>query len=197
MSSGPPPSGPPSPGPASPDSSVPPVSGASLDSLTAKIYEQLHRLAVSYMRAERANHTLQPTALVHEAYLRLLSQHSVDFANRAQVLGIAAQMMRRILLNHEERRRTDKRGGEYNIVCITDSIQPASRETPLHFVEVNAVLNRLQAMDERQAKIAELRIFGELSAEEIAEFLHVSVATVRRDWSTAKLWLAQQLRPVR
>lgn len=166
----------------------------SLDSVMPQVYDELHRLAASYMRRERDGHTLQPTALVNEAYMRLIGQHSVDFTNRAHLLGVAAQMMRRILMTHEEKRRTDKRGGEFTIICLADSPEPASPSQTLVFTEIDDVLNRLALLDERQAKVAELRIFGGLTAEETADFLKVSVATVHRDWASGKLWLMRELR---
>ena len=166
----------------------------SLDAVIPLIYDDLHRLANTYMRREREGHTLQPTALVNETYMRLAMQHSVDFKNRAQVLGVAAQMMRRILMTHDEKRRTEKRGGDFTIVCLADSPEPASPGKPLLFCEVDEVLNRLELLDARQAKVAELRIFGGLTTEEISEFLKVSVATVHRDWASGRLWLARELR---
>jgi len=167
----------------------------SLNEAFPLVYGELYRLARGYMRREREGHTLQPTALINEAYLRLISQHSVDFGNHAQLLGIAAQMMRRILSTHEEKRRAGKRGQDFAIVRIGDATEPAA-PTVVLFSDVDDVLNRLAAMDERQAKIAELRIFGGLTADEIAECLHVSAATVNRDWASAKVWLARELKPV-
>jgi RNA polymerase sigma factor (TIGR02999 family) len=145
------------------------------------------------MRNERDGHTLQPTALVNEAYLRLLAQHSVDFSNRAHLLGVAAQMMRRILRTHEEKRRANKRGGEVTILCLADTPEPAGA-APIAFSDVDEVLDRLAALDARQAQVAELRIFGGLTLEETAEFLAVSTATVHRDWVSGRLWLARELR---
>jgi len=163
----------------------------SLDVVMPQVYDELHRLAASYMSRERDGHTLQPTALVNETYLRLIGQHSVDFSNRAQLLGVAAQMMRRILSTHEERRRADKRGGDVTMICLEDSPEPAA--APLMFSDVDDVLNRLAELDARQAKVAELRIFGGLTPEETGEFLQISVATVHRDWASGKLWLAREL----
>jgi RNA polymerase sigma-70 factor, ECF subfamily len=164
----------------------------SLHAMMPKVYDELHRLAVAYMRNERSAHTLQPTALVNEAYLRLVIQHSVDFSNREQVLGVAAQMMRRILRKHDERRHAEKRGGDTTMVCLSDAPEPAA-ESSLAFSDVDLALNRLAIMDERQAKVVELRIFGGLTVEETASFLQVSVATVHRDWATGRIWLASEL----
>lgn len=165
----------------------------SLDTVMPLVYDELHRLAASYMRNERGEHTLQPTALVNEAYLRLIGQHSVDFTNRAQLLGVAAQMMRRILRTHDEGRNTNKRGGDVTMICLSDAPEPVAAPA-LAFDEVDEVLDRLAELDERQAKVAELRIFGGLTAEETADFLNVSVATVHRDWASGKLWLTQELK---
>lgn len=172
---------------------LPPPLG-SLDSLIPRIYDELHRLAASYMRRERDGHTLQPTALVNETYMRLAQQHSIDFANRAQVIGVAAQLMRRILATHAQRRDAGKRGGDVTRICLSDGPEIAA-ESVLLYDEVNQALDRLAALDERQAKVVELRIFGGLSVEETAEFLRVSVATVHRDWASGRLWLARELRP--
>lgn len=164
----------------------------SLNEIMPQIYAELHKIASSYMRREREGHTLQPTALVNEAYLRLLTQHSVDFSNRAHVLGVAAQMMRRILVTHAEKRSADKRGGEYTLVNLADSAEPAAAKD-LAFSDVDEALKRLTAIDERQASVVELRILGGMTAEEIAEFLGISVATVHRDWASGRLWLAREL----
>jgi RNA polymerase sigma factor (TIGR02999 family) len=165
----------------------------SLDAVLPQVYDELHRLAASYMRHEREGHTLQPTALVNETYLRLIGQHSVDFSNRAHLLGVAAQMMRRILQTHEEKRRANKRGGEFTIVCLSESAEPAGL-SPIAFSDVDEVLDRLAKLDQRQSQVAELRIFGGLTLEETAEYLGVSVATTHRDWNTGRLWLARELR---
>ncbi len=161
------------------------------------MYEELRRLAGSYMRREREGHTLNPTALVNETYLRLLSQHSVDFSNRAQVLGVAAKMMRRILLTHEETRRANKRGGEFTIVCLTEGVDSVAGVQPHVFSEVDEVLCRLEKMDARQSQVAELKIFGGMTGDEIADYLKVSPATVQRDWMSGRLWLLRELTRVR
>jgi RNA polymerase sigma-70 factor (ECF subfamily) len=166
---------------------------STLDEILPEVYADLHRLAANYMRNERDGHTLQPTALVHEAYMRLIGQHSVDFRNRGHLLGVAAQMMRRILRTHDERRDTDKRGGELTRVCLSDSNEPAG--IPLVFSEVDEALKRLSLLDERQGSVVELRIFGGLSSGEIASYLNISVATAHRDWATGRLWMMQELTP--
>lgn len=163
-----------------------------LDGVMPEVYAELHRLAVSYMRGERGNHTLQPTALVSEAYLKLLGQHSVDFGNRAQVLGVAAQMMRRILRTHAEKRNADKRGGDATIIGLSDSPEPRAAEC-VPFNEVDELLDRLAALNERQAQVAECRIFGGLTLQETGEFLEISETTAHRDWVCGRLWLTREL----
>ena len=171
---------------------LPPNYRLSLDAVLPQVYDELHRLATSYMRRERSSHTLQPTALVNETYMRMLSQHSVDFNNRAQLLGIAAKMMRRILRTYEDHRSADKRGGEQTTICLSDVPEPFARPVLL-FGEVDQALEKLALLDVRQAKIAELRIFGGLTTQETAEFVEVSLTTAHRDWISARLWLAQEL----
>ena len=171
---------------------LPPNHRLSLDAVLPQVYDELYRLAAAYMRRERSSHTLQPTALVNETYLRMIDQHSVDFNNRAHLLGIAAKMMRRILRNYEEHRKADKRGGEQTTICLSDAVEPGAKPVLL-FGEVDQALEKLALLDARQAKVAEMRIFGGLTTEETAEFVHVSVATAHRDWVSARLWLAQEL----
>lgn len=173
---------------ASPESSGKDV----LDAVLPQLFPELHRLAASFLWRERPAHTLQPTALVNEVYLRLIGQRCVNFNNRAQVLGVAAEMMRRILCTHEEARRAAKRGGELTILCLDDAQEPEA-ETELPFGLVDETLHRLAKLDERQAKVAELRIFGGLTVDEVGEYLSVSPATVSRDWYSAKLWLTREL----
>lgn len=165
----------------------------SLDAVIPQVYDELRRLAAAYLRNERDGHTFQPTDLVSETYLRLIGQHSVNFTNRAQLLGVAAQMMRRILRTHEEKRSAEKRGGGATLICISESPEPSAMPG-LVFGEVDQVLDRLAELDVRQAKVAELRIFGGLTAEETAEFLDISVATAHRDWVSGRLWLTRELR---
>lgn len=165
----------------------------SLDEVMPLVYDELHRLAATYMRRERDDHTLQPTALINETYLRLVGQHSVDFSNRSHLLGTAAQMMRRILSTHQEGRSAEKRGSNFTILCLSETHDPVDANA-LVFSEVDDALNRLQKLDKRQALVAELRIFGGLTAEESAEYLGVSPITVHRDWVSARLWLARELR---
>ena len=165
----------------------------SLDTALPALYEQLRELAAGYMRRERAYHTLQPTALVHEAYLRLLGQREVDWNNRAQILGLAARMMRRVLTNHAAGKAADKRGGNDAPHVLLDEALHLCEERAVSLAALEVALRRLEAMDPRQGQIVELRFFGGLTMDEIAEVLGVSVATVNRDWSFAKRWLRREI----
>lgn len=163
-----------------------------LDAVLPQVYDELHRLAASYMRRERPGHTLQPTALVSETYLRLLSQHQVDFNNRTHLIAVAAQMMRRILRTYDEQRNANKRGGDQTTVHLSDLLEIHAKPVAM-FGELDEALDRLAQLDERQGRIAELRIFGGLTTEETAEFMDVSVATAHRKWVSARLWLAREM----
>jgi len=165
---------------------------ATLDALLPAVYAELHALAERFMRKERADHTLQPTALVNEAYLRLSSQRSVNWVNRAQFFGVAAQMMRRILVTHAESRNAAKREGMATRVTLDESLSwSGGRE--LDLVELDQALTALAALDARQARVVEQRFFAGLSIEETAEVLNISPATVKREWTVAKAWLRRAL----
>ena len=164
-----------------------------LDQLMPLVYAELHRLAASYLSRERSDHTLQPTALVNEAYLRLIDQNSLAWENRAQFFGIAAQMMRRILVNHARDRHADKRGGPDILRVSLDDAISFFEERDVNLVALDEALTRLAEMDQRQSQIVELRFFGGLKIEEVAAQLHTSPATVKREWATAKLWLLREL----
>ena len=157
------------------------------------LYAELRRLAGGYLRDERPDHTLQPTALVHEAYLRLQRQRNVDWGNRAQFLGIAAKMMRRILLDHAIAHRAAKRGSGAARVEL-DAAREVFERQDLPAERLNEALQRLEAIDPRQAQVVELRFFGGLTVPEIGELLSISPATVKREWAIAKLWLERELR---
>ena len=163
-----------------------------LDEMTPVLYEELRRLARRFLAAERSDHTLQPTALVHEAYLRLIDQHAVDWRNRAHFLAMAATMMRRILINHAQAHKAAKREGSVQMVGLDEAFG-VRLDPRIDLLHLNATLERLSGMDEQQGKVVELRYFGGLSVEETAEVLGVSPATVKREWSTARLWLLQQM----
>jgi len=165
---------------------------AALDEMTPLVYEELRRLARYFLAAERSNHTLQPTALVHEAYLRLIDQRSVDWRNRAHFLAMAATMMRRILINHAMAHKAAKRQGNAEVVPLEDAFGVFT-DPRVDLLDLNATLDRLSEMDPQQARVVELRYFGGLSIEETAEGLGTSPATVKREWSTVRLWLTQQM----
>ena len=163
-----------------------------LDELFPLVYDELRRVAAAKLHRERQDHTLQATALVHEAYLRLINQHSVDWQNRAHFFGIAAEMMRRILVNHAEASKAEKRGGEATKLALDDAISfIQTREIDL--IGLDEALNRLADFAPRQAKVVEMRFFAGLSIEEVAVALEIDERTVGRDWRAAKAWLHNQL----
>lgn len=157
------------------------------------IYDELRRLAGSYLRRERSDHTLQPTALVHEAYMKLIDQRQVRWQNRAHFFGIAAQVMRRILMDHARKHKAEKRGGEADKLPLEDEILIVATNRSDQLMALDEALNSLAEMDPQKAKIVELRYFGGLSIEETAEVMGVSVPTINRQWRTAKAWLYGQL----
>jgi len=157
------------------------------------VYAELRRLAGGYMRRERSDHTLQPTALVHEAYLKLVEQRSVDWQSRAHFFGIAAQVMRRILVDHARGYLRDKRGGGQKPVPIDEALVFAPEQS-LELIKIDEALERLTQLDPRQGKIVELRFFGGLTVEQTADLLNISPKTVKRDWSMAKAWLHGELK---
>ena len=160
--------------------------------LAPLVEAELQRLARHYLRGERPDHTLQPTALVNEAYLRLLDWKNVSWQNRAHFMGIAANMMRRILVDHARRHRFLKRGGEMVKVSL-DGRQLGSSERDPDLVALDEALTRLAEIDHRKSRVVELRFFGGLSVEEAAEFLSISPRTVKREWSLAQAWLHCEL----
>jgi RNA polymerase sigma-70 factor, ECF subfamily len=158
------------------------------------IYDELRRRAGAYLRRERRDHTLQPTALVNEAYLRLARQRRPDWKNRAQFFAVSAQIMRRILVDHARSHKMAKRSGRWMRVTLIDDaaeIQPSAPE----ILDLDTALTRLEAFDARKSRIVELRFFGGMSLEETAHVLAVSLATVERDWQVARAWLNAQLKP--
>lgn len=163
-----------------------------MEKLLPLVYEELRRLASAYLKQERVGHTLQPTALVHEAYLKLVDQRSVQWQNRAHFFAIAAQAMRRILVNHAISRGRLKRGGDRARVSLDEPIAVID-EQGIDLVALDESLKRLSDMDERKSRLVELRFFGGLSAEQTAEVLGVSLATVKREWSLAKAWLRRDI----
>jgi RNA polymerase sigma factor (TIGR02999 family) len=166
---------------------------AASEKLIPLVYDELRRLARSYMRRERPDHTLQATALVHEAYLKLAEQRSSNWQNRAHFFGVAAQLMRRLLIDHARGHLRQKRGGEYEKVVLNEAFV-FSPEQSAELVAVDEALEKLARIDERQARVVELRFFGGLSVEEAAAVLGISPKTVKRDWSVAKAWLYADLK---
>jgi RNA polymerase sigma factor (TIGR02999 family) len=159
--------------------------------LLAAIYDELHRQAARAMRREGDAHTLQATAVVHEAYLRLVDQRRVEWRSRAHFFGVAAQMMRRVLVDHARTRLAEKRGGALQRVTLSDV--GASNEPDVDVLALHDALERLAALDPDQARLVELRYFGGLGIEETAEALGVSPATVKREWAVARAWLRREL----
>jgi RNA polymerase sigma-70 factor (ECF subfamily) len=163
-----------------------------LDKLVPLVYDELRRQAARYLRHERVGHTLQTTALIHEAYLRLVDQKNVHWQNRAHFFGIAAKLMRRILVDHARTKKRAKHGGSDIRVSLSDANLKAPGQD-LDIVALDEALERLAAIDEQQSRIVELRFFSGLTVEETAEILSISTATVKRDWSMAKAWLHREI----
>ena|SRR5438876_12106340 len=157
------------------------------------VYDELRRIANGYLRRENPNHTLQTTALVHEAYLRLIDQRNVQWQNRAHFFGIAAQMMRRILVNYALAQQAEKRWGGKSRLTLS-KVADLADEQDLDIVVLDDALNKLAAMDERKSRLVELRFFGGLSMEETAEVLGVSLATAKREWGLARAWLYREMK---
>ena len=161
--------------------------------LVPLLYRELRRMAGAYLNSERRNHTLQPTALVHEAYLRLVDQKDVQWQNRQHFFGVSAQVMRRILVDHARSHEAVKRGGAVPRVSLDEAIV-ISKARSAELLALDEALTRLAALDPRQARIIELRFFGGLTVEETAQVLGISPATVKRDWNMAKAWLNREVR---
>lgn len=169
-----------------------PASSTSLDHVFSLVYDELRRLAERHLGREHPDHTLRPTELVHEAYMRLVGQRTVDWSDRAQFFGIAAEMMRRILVNHALAHATAKRGSGLVPVTLAPE-HDIGYEPEVDLVALDDALTVLAGLDVRQARVVELRFFGGLSIEETAEVLSISQATVKREWATAKLWLRREM----
>jgi RNA polymerase sigma factor (TIGR02999 family) len=163
-----------------------------LNRLVPLVYGELRRLAAAYLRRERRDHTLQPTALVHEAYMRLVDQSIADCHSRAQFFGIAANLMRQILVNHAERHQAAKRGGGTKVM-LKEAGAVAGQSQVMNVLALDQALNKLAKLDPRQCRIVEMRFFCGLPEAEIAEVLEVSPRTVKRDWTMAKAWLHGEL----
>lgn len=164
-----------------------------LDKLMPLVYSELRRQAGNYLRRERPGHTLQPTALVNEAYLKLIDQKNAKWQNRAQFFGVAAQLMRRILVDHARQHQAAKRGGSDQQRLSITSAEKLVKQPEVDLLALHEALNELKALDQQQERIVELRFFGGLSIEETAEVLHIGHATVERDWKMARAWLRRKL----
>jgi RNA polymerase sigma factor (TIGR02999 family) len=165
---------------------------AALDQLIPLVYTELRQLARRYMRRERPGHTMQTTALIHEAYLRLVDQNQVRWENRAHFLGIAARLMRQILIEHARRRTRAKRGGGAGTISL-DEVALVSQARATELLALDDAMERLAAIDPRKSRVVELRFFGGLSPKEAAEVLHIAPNTVLRDWRLAKAWLHREI----
>jgi RNA polymerase sigma-70 factor, ECF subfamily len=166
--------------------------GEALAELMPMVYDELHRMAKRYMNSQTSGHTLQTTALIHEAYLKLADQKDKRWQNRAHFFAVAAQAMRHILVDHARKHKAEKRGGEATVISL-ESVAVISNQRAEEIVALNEALENLTALDERKARVVELRYFGGLSVEETAEVLKVSPETVARDWRFAKTWLLREL----
>jgi RNA polymerase sigma-70 factor, ECF subfamily len=164
-----------------------------LPELIPQLYSELRRLAAHCLRDERAGHTLQPTALVHEAYLKLADQHRSEWHNRAQFMALAAQLMRRILVDYARQRLAEKRGGGAVAVELQDHLVEGQAAQSEEMLAVDEALARLGELDAQQAKVVELRYFGGLTVEETADALDISPRTVKREWAMARAWLSLEL----
>jgi RNA polymerase sigma factor (TIGR02999 family) len=164
-----------------------------LDDLLPLVYDELHRQAHRYLRRERHGHTLQTTALIHEAYLNLIKQNRINFQNREHFFAISANLMRRILVNYANARHRLKRGGVDEDIELNDSILIATQSKDLDLLALDDALRRLAEMDEQQARIVELRYFGGLTIEETSEVMGIAPATIKRDWKMTKAWLYREL----
>ena len=163
-----------------------------LDQMMPLVYSELRRIAASHLRHERTDHTLQPTALVHEAYIRLIDQQRANWQNRAQFLGVAAQMMRRILINHANERVAAKRGGGAMRVSLSEA-ESQMEVTDASLLALDVSLTRLAQLDPRKSRIIELKFFGGLKIEEIADVMQLSHATIEREWTLARAWLHREM----
>lgn len=166
---------------------------AAFDQLVPVVYEELHRIAGQRLQHERLNHTLQATALVHEAYLKLIDQRQPHWRNRAHFFAIAATLMRRILVDHARSRAADKRGEGVPAISL-EEVDVSAPEPQMDIVALDQALERLASIDPRQSRLVELRYFGGLSIEETAKVLGISPTTISREWSSAKAWLYREMR---
>jgi RNA polymerase sigma factor (TIGR02999 family) len=164
------------------------------EKLIPLVIDELRRLARHYMRNERVGHTLQPTALVNEAYMRLAGYHEMDWQSRAHFIGVAASVMRQVLIDYARKKHAAKRGGSEQAQPLDDNIGTLSNQQSAELLDLDAALDKLEKMNRRHAKIIEMRYFGGLTVEETAEALGVAPITVKRDWAVARAWLRSQIR---
>jgi len=162
------------------------------DRLIPLVYRELRRIARAHLRGEAATHSLQPTALVHEAYLRLVGINQIDWHDRAHFFSVASVLMRRILVEHSRANRARKRGGGEDTLWLDEALMPSPGRTP-EIIALDDALNQLAKLDQRQAKIVEMRFFAGMTEEETGDVLGISVRTVKRDWRVAKAWLYKEL----
>lgn len=164
-----------------------------LEELMPLVYDELHRQAARFLSRERSNHTLQTTALIHETYLKLVDQREVNWESRTHFFAIAANLMRRILVDYARSKNREKRGGDYLILPLEEAESVAGKEKSIDLMALDEALTRLEKIDKRQARIVELRYFGDLTLEETAKVLQISRTTVADDWAMAKAWLHREL----
>jgi len=162
------------------------------EALVPLVYNELRRIARRCLSGQRSDHTLQPTALVHEAYLRLVRYDSIDWRDRAHFFALAAQIMRQILVDHARKQTAAKRGGN-SVTLVVNEASAVAKQTSLDLLALDDALKQLASLDPRQSQIVELRFFGGLSIEETAEAVNISPATIKREWATARLWLLQEM----
>ncbi len=167
--------------------------GEALDNLLPLVYDELHRQAARYLRRENKDHTLQPTALINEAYLKLIDQREVNWQNRTHFFAIAAQAMRRILVDHARTKHREKRGGDNAKLPLDEALMVVADEKNIDLIALDKALTRLEMKDKQQTRIVELRYFSGLSLEETAEALNISRTTAARDWAMARAWLHREL----
>jgi len=163
------------------------------EDLDALLYGELRSLAADFLRRERADHTLQPTALVHEAWMRLSAENESRWGDRAQFFALAAQAMRRVLIDHARRKLADKRGGGARRITLASDVTPPGDSGEIDLIALDDALDRLAALDARQARVVELRFFAGLTVDEVAEALEVSPRTVASEWRLARAWLSNEL----
>jgi RNA polymerase sigma factor (TIGR02999 family) len=164
-----------------------------LDNLLPLVYTELHRQAARFLRKERPGHTLQTTALINEAYLKLIDRRDVEWESRTHFFAVAAQAMRRILVDYAKAKHREKRGGDNIKLSLDEAMLVAAKEKGVDLIALDEALNKLNLLDEQQSRVVELKYFSGLSLEETAEALHVSRATVARDWEAARAWLHREL----